>query len=392
MNMQETPFGERIRISFFGRRNAGKSSLINAVTGQNLSIVSPTPGTTADPVNKTMEILPLGPVVLTDTAGIDDTGELGQKRTEKTYEILDKTDIGIIVFDINQKDFSYEKDIISRLKNKNRPYIVAVSKDDEKKKKLFFETEEKVIFTSSEKGFGIEELKNAIGSLKVRENTKTFLHNIAEENRIIVLVCPIDWSAPKGRLIMPQVMAVRNILDEKGICIAVQPEQLKETLEKITPYMVITDSQAFAYVNGIVPDNILLTSFSVLMANYKSDLKKLIQGAEKTDFLKDGDRILIAEACTHHAQKNDIGKVQIPKKLREYTGKDFRFDYISGSSFPLNLSEYSLVIHCGGCMISETAMVHRQYLAERAGVPMTNYGILLAKLNGILERVTKFVL
>ncbi|MBQ0105637.1 MAG: [FeFe] hydrogenase H-cluster maturation GTPase HydF [Armatimonadetes bacterium] len=390
--MNETGVAERIRISFFGRRNAGKSSLINAVTNQNLAIVSQNPGTTTDPVSKTMELLPLGPVILTDTAGIDDEGELGKLRIEKTFDVLKKTDIGIIVCDIHQRDFLCEQKIIDMLNKSGKPYIIAINKDDEGNEKKAFEWDEKnAVYVSAVTGYGIEKLKNKIGSIKIRETEKTFLEGIAEENRIIVLVCPIDGSAPKGRLIMPQVMAIRDILDKKGICITVQPSQLEDTLRKITPYMVITDSQAFGQVRKIVPDNIYLTGFSVLMSKYKSDIYGLIRGAETVDSLEDGDRILIAEACTHHAQKNDIGRIQIPEKLRKYTGKKLEFEFISGGSFPEDLSPFRLIVHCGGCMITETFMKYRQKLAQDNNVPMTNYGIVLAKISGILDRVTGFL-
>lgn len=390
--MKDTAVAERIRITFFGRRNAGKSSLINAVANQDLAIVSPVAGTTADPVSKTMELLPLGPVILTDTAGIDDEGDLGALRMQKTYDVLPKTDIGIVVCDINQIDFDYENKIIEKLKSANKPYIIAVNKDDNNAGKFSLVKEsEKTVFVSALHKIGIEKLKEQIGKIQLVNNRKTFLQGIAEENRLIVLVCPIDESAPKGRLIMPQVMAVRDVLDKKGICITVQPSQLKQTLDLVTPYIVITDSQAFGQVSKIVPEKIFLTSFSVLMAMYKSDIYPLIEGAEKVDNLKDGDKILIAEACTHHAQKNDIGRVQIPKKLREYTGKNLTFEHISGGTFPENLSDYSLIIHCGGCMISETFMKYRQDLAKEYHIPMTNYGIVLAKLNGILDRVISFL-
>ena len=385
--MTETPVSERIRITFLGRTNVGKSSLISLITNQNLSIVSPTPGTTTDPVRKTMELLPLGPVVIVDTAGLDDESELGKLRINKTDEELNKTDIAVIVCAIDQKDFSFEEKIISTLKEKKIPYVVVVNKDDNNLKSLSFEISEEILWTSTLKKTGIEELKNKIASLKPNKNNVTFLEGLVSQNDIIMLVCPIDGSAPKGRLIMPQVMALRDILDKNGVAVTVQPSELEEALKKITPKLVITDSQAFKIVNSIVPKNIPLTSFSILMARYKGDLKGLLEGANVVDSLQDGDKILIAEACTHHAQKNDIGKVQIPKKLLEYTGKNLIFEHISGGSFPENLSEYKLIIHCGGCMISRTMMLYRQNLAWKKRVPITNYGVILAKLTGILNRV-----
>lgn len=383
--MRETPIGDRIRISFFGRRNVGKSSLINAISNQNLSIISDYPGTTTDPVSKTMEILPLGPVVLTDTAGIDDEGDLGILRIEKTREVLNKTDVCIVVCDINQKDISKEIELIEKIKSLNKPYIFVVNKDDNNTKK-FIDTNYNPLFVSSVNKLGIEELKNKIGSLKINEEQVSFLEGIASENKIIVLVCPIDESAPKNRLIMPQVMAIRDILDKKGICISVVPSQLERVINMVKPDLVITDSQAFKEVNEILPVHIPLTSFSVLMAKFKGDLEEFVKGADLVDNLQNGDKILIAEACTHHAQKNDIGRVQIPNKLKKYTGKDLIFDYISGISFPDNLNDYKLIIHCGGCMISRTMMIYRQNLSKSKGVPMTNYGVLLAKLNGIKIR------
>ena len=384
--MNETAVAQRLRISFFGRRNVGKSSLINSIANQNLSIVSPVPGTTTDPVNKTMELLPLGPVVLTDTAGLDDEGELGQIRVLKTNEVFNKTDIGIIVFDLSQKDLSLEEKLIDKFKAAGKPYILVGNKSDLVTNPEKFSDKEKVYLVSASQKKGIEELKEAIGKIKISDDNLSLLSGIAENGRVIVLVCPIDDSAPKGRLIMPQVMAVRDILDNNGICLVVQPQELKETLEKITPYIVITDSQAFKEVAQIVPNDIKLTSFSILMARLKGDLAPLVEGANVIDNLKDGDKIIIAEACTHHAQKNDIGKVQIPKKLLDKTGKNLLFEYVAGGTFPENLSDYKLIIHCGGCMISRTMMIYRQTLAGDAKVPMTNYGVLLAKLTGILDR------
>ncbi len=403
--MNETPIANRIRISFFGRRNVGKSSLINAISNQNLSIVSDSPGTTTDPVSKTMELLPLGPVILTDTAGLDDQGELGQLRIAKTYEVLNKTDIGIIVFDVNQKDFSLEKELIEKFEAHNKPFLLVGNKADNDKNNINYQSlfscedqnkigqqkyKESVLFVSALNKTGIEELKNAIGKTKIISEENSLLEGIAQQGKIIILVCPIDDSAPKGRIILPQVMAIRDILDKKGICLVLQPEELQEALGKITPHIVITDSQAFKKVAEIVPNNIKLTSFSILMARHKGNLDKFIEGANAIDTLKDGDKILIAEACTHHAQKNDIGKVQIPNKLKQYTEKNLIFEYISGGTFPENLSDYKLIIHCGGCMISRTMMIYRQEVASEASVKMTNYGVLLAKLNGILNRVIDF--
>ena len=325
--------------------------------------------------------------MLTDTAGLDDDGELGRLRISKTNEVFNKTDIGVIVFDVNEKDFSLEEDLIAKFKSFNKPYILVGNKSDTHN---HFDFSEKVLLVSATNKTGIEELKEAIGKIKIEGENLSLLSGIASKNKVIFLVCPIDESAPKGRLILPQVMAIRDVLDNDGICLVVKPGELKEAISKITPDIVITDSQAFKQVAEIVPCNIKLTSFSILMARYKGELSELCLGANVIDTLKDGDKILIAEACTHHAQKNDIGKVQIPTKLTKKVGKKLIFDYVSGSTFPDNLSDYKLIIHCGGCMISRTMMLYRQNLAMEAKVPMTNYGVLLAKLNGILNRAVDF--
>lgn len=381
----ETTISNRIRISFFGRRNVGKSSLINAICNQNVSIISNNPGTTTDPVNKTMELLPLGPVVLTDTAGFDDEGDLGQLRIKKTIEVLNKTDIVILVLDINQSDFSHEKNFIERVKKLNKEYIIVANKDDlNEKPSLGFPN---IIYVSTLNNTGIDDLKSKISHISLPQNEVSFLEGLVCENKVIVLVCPIDSSAPKDRLILPQVMAIRDILNKKGICITCQVSQLTKVLSNVTPSIVITDSQVFKEVNSIVPSHIALTSFSILMAKFKGDLNEFVKGAEVIDTLKSGDKILISEACTHHAEKNDIGRVQIPNKLKSYTKADLVFDYINGNTFPEDLCQYKLIIHCGACMISRTMMLYRQSVAKEANVPITNYGVILAKLNGILDRV-----
>lgn len=388
--MNSTPVAERVRISFFGKRNVGKSSLINALTNQNLSIVSATPGTTTDPVSKTMELLPLGAVVLTDTAGIDDFGDLGQLRIKKSLEVLNKTDIAVIVCDVNDKTFDKELELIDKIKSMNIPYVLVFNKADDDNYDLSFDLSDVKLkaFTSVVNKKGINELKEIIGRIDVAGKETSILHGLIEKDDVVILVTPIDESAPKNRMIMPELMGIRDVLDYHAICVCIQVSELEDTLKLLnrTPKLVVTDSQAFTEVNNILPKSMPLTSFSMLMARYKGDLDEFVEGAKVLDNLKDGDKILISEACTHHVQKNDIGSVQIPKKLSAYTNKELIFERISGNSFPDDLSDYSLVIHCGGCMITKKMMTYRQEFTNKNNVPMTNYGVLLAKLTGILDR------
>lgn len=395
--MNNTPISERVRISFFGKRNAGKSSIINAVSNQELAIVSDIPGTTTDPVSKSMEILPLGPVVLTDTAGIDDEGVLGTLRVEKTIEVLNKTDIAIVVADVSSDDFNIEKELILKIKERNIPVLLVATKSDagvlsDSLNQLSKELDVRLISTSALKKDGIWELKEALGHMRPHAHKEiTLLEGLAQKGDVVLLVTPIDDSAPKGRMILPQVMALRDIMDKEAICVCCQHEQYEETLAALValPKLVVTDSQVFPYVSERTPKDLFLTSFSILMARYKGDLAEFVDGANAIDNLKDGDIVLIAEACTHHEQKNDIGKVQIPKKLSEFTGKKLIFEKISGNTFPSDISKYALIIHCGACMITRTQMVYRQSYAKGKDIPVTNYGVLLAKLINILDDSVK---
>ena len=387
MSLEKTVSAERLHISFFGKRNAGKSSLVNSVTGQSLSVVSDVQGTTTDPVKKAMELLPLGPVVIIDTPGFDDVGELGELRVQKTREILAKTDIAILVAQAGKSLDKEELDFIKILKEKKIPYIVAYNKADLTKNvpKL----NENEILVSATNKTNINKLKDLLGNLaKSRQNNKVLLGDLIEYGDIIVLVTPIDESAPKGRLILPQQQTIREILDNKCSVVICQVDELSSTLDSLMkkPKMVITDSQAFGKVSKIVPDSIPLTSFSILFARYKGDLKAQVQGASMLSKLCSGDKILISEGCTHHRQCGDIGTVKMPAWIKNFSGADISFDFTSGGEFPENLSQYKLVIHCGACMLNEAEMKHRISLAEKAKVPITNYGVAIAHMNGILKR------
>jgi len=373
--------GERVHIAFFGKRNAGKSSLVNALTAQSLCVVSDIPGTTTDPVRKSMELLPIGPVVIIDTPGFDDEGTLGEIRVKKTEEILNKTDIAVVVVSEND-DVS---EFIHRLEERKLPYIIAHSKSD-----LLDEiptSHDNHIWVSAEKNINIEELKEKLGSLSRSYHTeKRIVADLLDTGDIVILVTPIDEAAPKGRLILPQQQTIRDILDAHCTAIVCQDTELSEMLKKITPKMVITDSQAFGRVNKIVPKEIPLTSFSILFARFKGDLKKQVKGASTLKSLRDGDNVLICEGCTHHRQCGDIGTVKLPKWIQDFSGAKIEFTFTSGGEFPDDLSPYSLVVHCGGCMLNETEMKHRIAAASTAGVPIVNYGIAIAHINGILER------
>ncbi len=387
MSLEKTVSAERLHISFFGKRNAGKSSLVNSVTGQSLSVVSDVQGTTTDPVKKAMELLPLGPVVIIDTPGFDDVGELGELRVQKTREILAKTDIAILVAQAGKSLDKEELDFIKILKQKKIPYIVAYNKADLTKNvpKL----NENEILVSATNKTNINELKDLLGNLaKSRPNNKVLLGDLIEYGDIIILVTPIDESAPKGRLILPQQQTIREILDNKCSVVICQVDELSSTLDSLMkkPKMVITDSQAFGKVSKIVPDSIPLTSFSILFARYKGDLKAQVQGASMLSKLRSGDKILISEGCTHHRQCGDIGTVKMPAWIKNFSGADISFDFTSGGEFPENLSQYKLVIHCGACMLNEAEMKHRISVAENAKVPITNYGVAIAHMNGILKR------
>ena len=387
MSLNETVSAERVHIGFFGMRNAGKSSLVNAVTGQSLSVVSDIKGTTTDPVKKAMELLPLGPVVIIDTPGFDDEGYLGEKRVEKTNEILAKTDVAILVVDSFKGLSKGDEELIGSFKKRNIPYIIAFNKCELLEEKPVLK--ENGIYVSAVNNINIFELKEKIGSLaKTAEKNKYVVSDLVENGDIVVLVIPIDEAAPKGRLILPQQMTIRDLLDANCIVTACQDTELAITLQSLSkkPKLVITDSQIFGKVSKIVPDDILLTSFSILMARYKGELSSLINGAEKLDEIKDGDKILISEGCTHHRQCNDIGTVKIPDMIRKFTNAEPVFSFTSGGEFPQDLSGISLIVHCGGCTLNEKEMKHRMNLADEQGVPMVNYGVAIAKMNGILDK------
>lgn len=382
MSLNSTPKSERIHIGFFGKTNAGKSSVINKVTAQNLSIVSDVKGTTTDPVLKSMELLPLGPVVIIDTPGIDDKTELGKARTDKTNEILRKTDIAVIVIDANDED----EDTINLIREKKIPHIICYNKCDIKKRENLNDNE---ICVSAKTGENIDKLKELIASkIKNNKNDKKIVSDILNKGDIALLVIPIDESAPKGRLILPQQQTIRDLLDSGNMCICVKDTELEGAMEtfKGKVKIVITDSQAFEKVAKIVPCDILLTSFSILFMRYKGELECAVKNAKVLDALSDGDVVLISEGCSHHRQCNDIGAVKIPNWIKEYTKKDIKFEFTSGGEFPDDLSRYSLIVHCGGCMLNETEMKNRIKTANEQNVPITNYGIAIAHMNGILKR------
>ena len=386
MSLNETPSGERIHIGFFGRRNAGKSSVVNAVTGQELSVVSDVKGTTTDPVRKAMELLPMGPVVIIDTAGLDDEGELGELRIKKTKQELNRTDVAVLVVDSAVRMADADKEILDLFKEKSIPYIIAYNKADIAPHECTAENE---IAVSALSGKNINELKERIAALsKSHGENKRIVGDMLSEGDLVVLVTPIDESAPKGRMILPQIQTLRDILDSDASVVFTKENQLAQTLDKLgtKPRMVITDSQVFGMVSRIVPEDIPLTSFSILMARYKGFLETAVRGAEAISDLKDGDTVLISEGCTHHRQCGDIGSAKLPALLRKATGKNTSIALSSGREFPDNLSPYSLIIHCGSCMLTEKEVDFRRKSALDQGVPFTNYGIAIAHMNGILKR------
>ena len=393
-SLNETPSGERVHIGFFGIRNAGKSSLVNKITGQNLSVVSEIKGTTTDPVKKAMELLPLGPVLIIDTPGFDDDSEiLGELRVKKTREILAQCDIAVLVVNsINpENDFNvnFNQDLINLFNERNIPYIIAHNKAD-----LLLEVpepeRENEIYVSALNGLNIENLKIKIAALAKSKavNDKRLIADLLEPNDIVVLVIPIDESAPKGRLILPQQQVIRDILDAHCIALTCQPEELKDILKFIKPKIVVTDSHAFKRVDQDTPSDIYLTSFSILFARYKGDLKTLVRGANKLSSLKPGDKVLISEGCTHHRQCGDIGTVKIPALIKKFTKAVPEFKFTSGGEFPDldELKNYDLIIHCGGCMLNDREMANRINKACEAGVEIVNYGVAIACMNGILNR------
>lgn len=388
MGLNETPSSERVHIGFFGRRNAGKSSVVNAVTGQELSVVSEVKGTTTDPVYKSMELLPMGPVVIIDTPGFDDEGALGEMRVRKTKQILNRADCAVLVVDGALGKTKTDEELILLFKEKKIPYVVAYNKCD----LTGLQAYDDGLSVSASEGLFIHELKERIGSLVNTGDTKMrIVGDLLNPFDLVVLVIPIDKAAPKGRLILPQQQVIRDILEAGAISVAVRDTELKETLERLgsRPALVITDSQVFEKVSKDTPEEILLTSFSILMARYKGFLEDAVKGVAAIGDLTDGDRILISEGCTHHRQCDDIGTVKLPRWLRQYTGKELTLETSSGREFPEDLSAYKLIIHCGGCMLNEREIEYRRKCASDAGVPFTNYGIAIAYMKGILKRSLK---
>ena len=409
--MNETPSADRVHIGFFGRRNAGKSSIVNKVTGQELAVVSDVKGTTTDPVSKAMELLPMGPVVIIDTPGIDDEGHLGELRVRKAKQVLNRVDVAVLVVDATLGKTSVDEELIHIFKEKEIPYLVIYNKSDllpenrkisedspEKKEGLSHEkpdqkadtiTQEPFIYASAATGQNIYELKEKIASLAVTDDLKLRLvGDLLEPSDFAVLVVPIDKAAPKGRLILPQQQTIRDVLEAGAAAIVIKENELSNTLETLgkKPKLVITDSQVFAKVSKETPKDIWLTSFSILFARFKGNLKTAAAGAAAIDRLKDGDKILISEGCTHHRQCDDIGTVKLPRWIRNYTGKDLEFEYSSGRDFPEDVTKYNLIVHCGGCMLNEREMRYRQKCALDQEIPITNYGIAIAYMQGILKR------
>lgn len=390
MRMNQTPAAERIHIGFFGRRNAGKSSVMNAVTGQNLAVVSNVKGTTTDPVYKAMELLPLGPVMMIDTPGIDDKGELGELRVRKSHQILNKTDLAVLVVDGTQGMKEEDHNMVELFEKKKIPYVVVFNKADLVKEQQIqeYESQKNVLWVSTFDNTGIKELKEYLSAMLSTDEEKNLLEGLIEARDMVVLVTPIDKAAPKGRLILPQQQTIRALLDNGCTSIVVRETELEEALKTLgkKPKLVITDSQAFKKVSNIVPEEILLTSFSILFARYKGDLRQAVEGVRVLDQIQDGDKILISEGCTHHRQCGDIGTVKLPLWIRQYIKKEPVFSFTSGTEFPEELSNYRLVVHCGGCMLNEREMRYRQACAKDQKIPMTNYGILIAFIHGILKR------
>ena len=393
--MQDTPKSGRLHIAIFGRRNAGKSSLINALTNQDIAIVSAVPGTTTDPVYKAMEILPIGPVMIIDTAGIDDVGSLGALRVEKTMQVLNKSDLAVLVVEPDSGVGEFELDLLAAIRKRAIPVLGAVNKTDlgnaepERLKKWQDELDLALLPVSAKTGMGIEELKRQIIKNAPDDwEGPPVIGDLLSPGDTVVMVVPIDTAAPKGRLILPQVQTIRDVLDSDCGCVVVKERELRDALGnmKRPPKMVVTDSQEFMKVSGDTPDDILLTSFSILFARNKGDLETLVEGARAVDSLKPGDKVLISEGCTHHRQADDIGRVKIPRWLRQSVGGDLDFHWFSGGDFPRDLSTYKLVIHCGACMLNRREMLYRLTVAREAQVPIVNYGLLIAHLHGILRR------
>ena len=395
MGMNETPSADRVHIGFFGRRNAGKSSIVNKVTGQELAVVSDVKGTTTDPVSKAMELLPMGPVVIIDTPGIDDEGHLGELRVRKAKQVLNRVDVAVLVVDATLGKTNVDEELIHIFKEKEIPYLVVYNKSDllSENQKINADSpdrnQEPFIYASAATGQNIYELKEKIASLAVTDDLKLRLvGDLLEPSDFAVLVVPIDKAAPKGRLILPQQQTIRDVLEAGAAAIVIKENELSNTLETLgkKPKLVITDSQVFAKVSKETPKDIWLTSFSILFARFKGNLKTAAAGAAAIDRLKDGDKILISEGCTHHRQCDDIGTVKLPRWIRNYTGKDLEFEYSSGRDFPEDVTKYNLIVHCGGCMLNEREMRYRQKCALDQEIPITNYGIAIAYMQGILKR------
>ena len=405
MGLNDTPSANRVHIGFFGCRNAGKSSLVNAVTGQSLAVVSDVAGTTTDPVYKSMELLPLGPVVIVDTPGIDDAGSLGELRVAKTRQVLSKVDVAVLVVDATADMPQADRELLDLFREKNINHIIAYNKSDASQELMakcgLTDETGTSIWVSAEKGYGIHELKELIGKLATTDTmTKRLVGDLLSPGDVVVLVIPIDSAAPKGRLILPQQQVIRDVLEAGAISVVCRDMELADTLERFGSQvsLVITDSQAFGKVMKIVPEDIYMTSFSILMARFKGQLETAVLGAHVLDELRDEGgiesvdtkrnipRVLIAEGCTHHRQCDDIGTVKLPGWIRNYTGLEPEFAFVSGTEFPDDLTGYDLIIHCGGCMLNEREMKNRQQMAQHQGVPMTNYGTAIAHMNGILER------
>ena len=385
MSLNSTPSGERVHIGFFGRRNAGKSSVVNAFTNQQISVVSDVKGTTTDPVTKAMELLPLGPVMIIDTPGFDDEGALGEERVRRTKQVLNRVDIAVLVVDAEVGKTAADEELIGIFAKKNIPYLVAYNKCDLTGER---ESADGVYVSATEK-INIELLKETVARLvKSDADGRRVCGDLVETGDLVVLVVPIDKAAPKGRLILPQQQTIRDLLDAGAAPVVCRDEELEITLEKLgaPPKMVITDSQAFGRVKDIVPLDVPLTSFSILMARYKGFLETAVRGAAAIEKLRDGSRVLIAEGCTHHRQCDDIGTVKLPRMLRKYTGRDIQIETCSGKGFPEELTPFDLIIHCGGCMLNGREMQYRRGFAQDSGVPFTNYGTALAYMQGILKR------
>lgn len=389
MSLNTTPVANRLHIGIFGCRNVGKSSVLNAITGQEIAVVSNQKGTTTDPVYKTMELLPLGAVVLIDTPGMDDEGTLGALRVQKSIQALNKTDLALLVLDGEVGYTAFDLQLVQQFDERKIPFLVVVNKAETNDAMLSGYTAKNEILVSAKTGLNVEELKNRMSKMvQTEEQQYPIISDLINAGDMVVLVVPVDSSAPKGRLILPQQQTIREVIDANATALICQDTVLKTTLNSLgkKPKLVVTDSQVFATVNAQVPSDIPLTSFSILFARHKGDLALAVQGAAVVEQLKDGDAVLIAEGCTHHRQCDDIGTVKLPKWLTASTGKQLVFSFTHGTEFPQDVSKFALVVHCGGCMLNEREMKHRLANAKQQGVPITNYGILIAHLNGILER------